>query len=482
MFRVLYILMIAVLLVVPDAAAQKTSAKSIKKEQNATKQKIKETNKKIQNNTAETTRSLNRLNRIEAEMSEQKKSIDSISQELSTINRKLALIEDSIATTEKELARLKDNYTRAVRSVRARSSSLDRMLFIFSAESFNQAYRRMRYLRQFSEWRNTQTEKITVAQAQLKAQHSTLAIYQKQRATALAKQNNERIALLKKKQEQAKEITALKKEGKALQKVLAEQERRAAQLDDALNKLIAEEERKAALRAKQEEEKRLAEEKRQKELKAQAEAKKQKEEEAAKKEKNKSNKKKKDKQQDNAKAQVEKKPIETPKAEQPKVPEQKKQENPEKSSSGYSMNDTERTLSGSFENNKGNLLFPVTGKYTIVRPFGRQRHPELKYVQTDNGGIDIETTVGNKARAVFDGKVSAVFRQDGFNTIVMVRHGNYLTIYVNLSEIYVTNGDMVKAGQAIGKIFSDPDDDNRTILHFEVRKEREKLNPQEWVK
>lgn len=117
-----------------------------------------------------------------------------------------------------------------------------------------------------------------------------------------------------------------------------------------------------------------------------------------------------------------------------------------------------------------------------MRPFGRQQHPELKYVQTDNGGIDIESPAGTKARAVFDGKVSAVFRQDGFNTVVMVRHGNYLTIYVNLSEIYVSNGESVKAGQSIGKVFSDPEDDNRTILHFEVRKEREKLNPQLWVK
>ena len=146
------------------------------------------------------------------------------------------------------------------------------------------------------------------------------------------------------------------------------------------------------------------------------------------------------------------------------------------------MSDAERVLSGSFESNKGRLLFPVSGQYKIVKPFGRHQHPELKYVQTDNGGIDIEVPFGTNARAVFDGKVSAIFRQDGFNTIVMVRHGNYLTIYVNLSEIYVSNGETVKANQNIGKIFADPNDDNRTILHFEVRKEREKLNPQLWVK
>lgn len=440
MLRFLYILMCAVLLVVPDAVAQKTSAKSIKQQQKVTKQEIKKTNKKIKDNTAETARSLNRLNLIEAEMVAQKKTIDSIVGELAVVNRKLALVEDSIASNERELARLKDNYLRAVRSVRARSSSMDRLLFIFSAETFHQAYRRMRYLQQFSEWRGKQAVKINETQERLQVQKDTLAVYKNQRAIALDRQNAERRALKKKQQEQSKEVATLKKEGKALQKVLAEQKRKAAKLEEALNKLIAEEERKAALRAKEEEKRRKAQKAK---------------EEAAKKE--------------------------TPKIGKPSASETKKTVESGKSS-GYSMTEAERTLSGSFESNKGNLLFPVTGKYTIVKPFGRQRHPELKYVETDNGGIDIEVAQGCNARAVFDGKVSAVFRQDGFNTIVMVRHGNYLTIYVNLSEIYVANGDVVKAGQAIGKIFSDPDDDNRTILHFEVRKEREKLNPQEWVR
>lgn len=440
MLRFLYILMCAMLLVVPDVAAQKTSAKSIKQQQKVTKQEIKKTNKKIKDNTAETARSLNRLNLIEAEMVAQKKTIDSIVGELAVVNRKLALVEDSIASNERELARLKDNYLRAVRSVRARSSSMDRLLFIFSAETFHQAYRRMRYLQQFSEWRGKQAVKINETQERLQVQKDTLAVYKNQRAIALDRQNAERRALKKKQQEQSKEVATLKKEGKALQKVLAEQKRKAAKLEEALNKLIAEEERKAALRAKEEEKRRKAQKAK---------------EEAAKKE--------------------------TPKIGKPSASETKKTVESGKSS-GYSMTEAERTLSGSFESNKGNLLFPVTGKYTIVKPFGRQRHPELKYVETDNGGIDIEVAQGSNARAVFDGKVSAVFRQDGFNTIVMVRHGNYLTIYVNLSEIYVANGDVVKAGQAIGKIFSDPDDDNRTILHFEVRKEREKLNPQKWVR
>ena len=128
------------------------------------------------------------------------------------------------------------------------------------------------------------------------------------------------------------------------------------------------------------------------------------------------------------------------------------------------------------------MLFPVTGKYKIVSTFGQHKHPELKYVKVNNNGIDIEAQPGAMARAIFDGKVSAVFPQDGYHTVVMVRHGKYLSIYVNLSEIYIRKGDTLKAGDAIGKIYSDPDDGGRTILHFEVRREKDKLDPQQWVK
>lgn len=442
--RLFYIMLVFILLVSSDAAAQKRTAKSIKREQQVTQQEIQETSQKIRTNTAKTKRSLNQLNLIEAEISSHERTISNINNDLDSINKRLKLLQDSIKDTENKITGLKKNYSNAIRNIQARSSSFDRILFIFSANSFNQAYRRIRYLQQFSEWKEKQTQEIQKIQLRLKEQQLSANKYYKQRSASLAKQNTERLTLVKKRKQQSNVVSTLKKEGKELQRILAEKQRQAKLLDDALTKLIAEEERKAALRAKQEEEKRLAQNK-------------------------------KDKSNDSKTTKKSTTAIK-------KEPESKKNIASVKTSTGYKMSDAERELSGSFESNKGRLLFPVSGQYKIVRPFGRHKHPELKYVQTDNGGIDIEVPSGTNARAVFDGKVSAVFRQDGFNTIVMVRHGNYLTIYVNLSEIYVSNGESVKANQKIGKIFSDPEDDNRTILHFEVRKEREKLNPQLWVK
>lgn len=148
---------------------------------------------------------------------------------------------------------------------------------------------------------------------------------------------------------------------------------------------------------------------------------------------------------------------------------------------GYAMTKEELKLSGDFEKNKGKLPFPLSGRYLIVSRFGEQQHPDLKYVKINNSGIDLQTTPGTQARAVFDGVVTAVFVVEGSSRSVIVRHGNYLTIYSNLSEVFVKKGQKVSTRQALGKIYSDPEDGNRTVLGFQLWKERTKLNPEPWL-
>lgn len=131
---------------------------------------------------------------------------------------------------------------------------------------------------------------------------------------------------------------------------------------------------------------------------------------------------------------------------------------------------------------RGRLPFPVTGHYTIVKRFGRQKHPTLPHVETTNSGIDMATAAGAAVRCVFDGEVSAVFRPDGYNNVVVIRHGRYMTVYANLGTISVSTGQKIKAGETIGTVYSDPADANRSILHFEIRNQRQKENPEEWLK
>ena len=150
------------------------------------------------------------------------------------------------------------------------------------------------------------------------------------------------------------------------------------------------------------------------------------------------------------------------------------------SSGSQSQSDpAQQKLTGSFASNKGKLLFPVAGSYTIVGTFGRSQHSELDHVEVDNSGIDISVAKGTTARAVFDGTVSSVFFMENYENIIILRHGEYLTVYAGLSSLKVAKGDKVKAGQTLGTIATI---DGKTILHFEVRKEREKLNPLQWVK
>ena len=170
-----------------------------------------------------------------------------------------------------------------------------------------------------------------------------------------------------------------------------------------------------------------------------------------------------------------------------KVPETKPETEPVReervadTKGGYAMTKAEKRLSDDFASNKGRLPYPVSGRHTIVAAFGEQQHQELKYVRTNNSGIDIQTAPGTDARAVFNGEVTRVFVVPGYNNSVIVRHGNYLTVYSNLSQVYVKAGDKVSTRQAIGKIFTDTEDGNATILHFQLWKEKTKLNPAPWL-
>jgi murein DD-endopeptidase MepM/ murein hydrolase activator NlpD len=116
------------------------------------------------------------------------------------------------------------------------------------------------------------------------------------------------------------------------------------------------------------------------------------------------------------------------------------------------------------------LHAPLNKRYTIVAYFGEQQHQELKNIRTNNNGIDLRTTPGAEAQAVFNGVVTRVFVVPGYNNSVIVRHGNYLTVYSNLSQVYVKQGDKVKTRQSLGKVFTDTEDGNSTILHFQLWK------------
>lgn len=418
-----------------DIAANDNRKTSIQREQQETQRTISETSQKISSNKAEIERKLRDLNLITAEIKAQDKVLKGLSAQLDSIKHETNKVNDSIRVEQEKLEELKAKYANAIKKMGSHTRSIDKITFLFSASSFKEAYRRMRYLQEFTSWRAMQSQMISESKERLERQGEHLVQLSDSKRLNLVLASNAQKKLEDQKKQQSEVVSKLKKEGTQLKSILAENERKAKSLDDELERIIAEEQRLAEEKARKEREER---ERRKREQ---------------------------EQQQDGTKQEDEPKP------------KQREVENGD-----FQLTITDNELTKLFEKSKGKLLFPIDGTYRIVRQFGKHKHPDLKYVETNNSGIDIETSSGANARAICDGKVSAIFRQEGFNTVVMVRHGSYLSIYVNLSDIYVNSGQHIKAGQNIGKIFSDPDDDNRTTLHFEIRKEKEKLNPEQWVK
>lgn len=145
-----------------------------------------------------------------------------------------------------------------------------------------------------------------------------------------------------------------------------------------------------------------------------------------------------------------------------------------------SLTKEEKLLAGGFENNKGRLPWP-TEKGFVSGYYGIQQHPVLNHVTIDNKGIYIQTTQGADARAVYDGVVTQCFTVPGSNNIVIIQHGNYRTVYANLTTLYVKAGDKIKAKQKLGKIYTDPDNDNKTEMQFQVYKDKTRVNPLPWL-
>ncbi|WP_321369812.1 peptidoglycan DD-metalloendopeptidase family protein [uncultured Draconibacterium sp.] len=148
--------------------------------------------------------------------------------------------------------------------------------------------------------------------------------------------------------------------------------------------------------------------------------------------------------------------------------------------SGFALTPEQELIGNNFEQNKNRLPWPVQ-RGVIVEHFGVHRHPVLTNVQVQNNGINIATDIGAQVRAVFNGEVSRVFGISGGNTAVIIRHGNFLSVYSNLREVVVKKGDKVDTKQVIGTVFTDVKEGNKSILKFQIWKESTKLDPEDWI-
>ena len=457
MSRLLQIIILCLLLPLSaDAAKPKKAAATkpktsvdVKNQRKKTEQEMKQTTKKLTMTDQQIKQRLGRINKLEQQISRSEATAAQLQQRLDSISRRTKLVQDSIKENEAELSRLRQLYTTAVRSSRRNRREMNTLTFIFSADNFRQAYRRMRYLEQYSAWRKRKAQQIDEVVKSLSAQKASLT-EMANHTTSLRRQEVEEQRMLKASRDSVNSaVKSLEGQKKQLNAMLNEQKRTIKKLDDEIQRLIEKE--------IEEQRRREAEEarKRAEEAKKQAEA-------AAK------------KAQDAAAKPADKKT--EPK--KPAEPAPAKPKEPEFKPDGQTISQQ----TGEFASRKGSLPSPLSHTYIIARSFGVQPHKTHTHVEVNNPGLDMETALGATARAVHAGYVSAVFVQEGFGHVVLVRHGSYLTVYANVKTINVKKGDKLKAGDVIGTVAPSEFNSNRGMLHFEIRREREKYDPQQWLK
>lgn len=437
------VLLILLLMCVPMLllAQSNKRIKELEQRRSTLQKQIAETEELLKTTNKNVGSQLNGLNALTGQIEERRRYIDNINTDLLEVDSELVILDQQLDTLKQSLAEKKRRYEASLKYLYKNHSIQEKLMFIFSAETLSQTYNRLRYVREYATYQRLQGNEIIRKQAEVTRKQEELQSVRDEKIRLLAERASEKRKLEAQEQQAQQVIKDLRSKQKGLQDEINKKRREANQLNNQIDKLIAIEIENARKRAEEE-------------ARREAEAKRKAEEEA----------KAKAAENKVADASTTKPATTTPTA-KPEV---------------YTMSKADRELSTDFASNRGKLPMPITTSYIIVSHYGQYNVAGLRNVTLDNKGIDIQGKPGAQARAVFSGKVAAVFQLNGlFN--VLVRHGSYISVYCNLSKSDVKQGDDVSTRQVLGTIYSDASDNNRTVLHFQLRREKDKLNPEVWL-
>ena len=376
--------------------AQSVDDLRLKKQQAA--DEIRVTNELLSKVSANQKATLNRLQLLNNQISKRNQLISAMSSEVTLLQQ---FIDDNTLVVNiltSDIENLRKEYAGMVQVAYKNRMAYDKVLFFLSAEDFNQAYRRLLYLRQYTSYRKKQSETLASLQSLLWKKVVDLENQKRTREGVLTDQVSESRKLETEKRQQNSLSQQLQNQQRDLRNKLAQQRRIEQQLEQEIQRIIEEEARKTSTPAKE----------------------------------------------------------------------------------GFALTPEQKLVGESFEQNKRRLPWPVE-RGVITEKFGVHPHPVLSNVTVNNNGVNIATGGGAKARVVFNGEVSRVFGITGGNMAVIVRHGQYLTVYSNLVDVTVKKGDKINVRQNLGTVYTDPADGNKAILKFQIWKESTKLNPEEWL-
>jgi septal ring factor EnvC (AmiA/AmiB activator) len=339
---------------------------------------------------------IGRIQIINRRISLREQMIESIEKETKLLDEEIDEKLRLVTQMEKDLETLKNEYAKLILFSYKNRDKYDRIIFLFSAENFNQAYKRLRYIKQFVIFRRKQAEGINKLEEKILSEIKMLEKQREEKINLAEAKKQESSILQRELNQKSTLITQLRKKENELKKQIAEKKKISERIENEIAEIIAAEAKRL------------------------------------------------------------------------------------KSTDLYkTLTPEERLISNSFMENKGRLPWP-TEKGVITEHFGMHQHPVLKGITVNNNGVDIVTVPGAEARAMFDGTISTIFSILGGNSAVIIRHGNYLTVYQGLVNLKVKKGDNVKVKQPLGTIYTDKET-NITMLHIEIWKELQKQNPEDWL-
>ena len=408
---VIGLLLVVALCCASGVYAQK-SKESLEKQIKTLQKDIETANKLLKETSKNKEVTLNQVSLMDQKIKKSQRLINACNEQIKVLDQNINQGETNIKNLNGELKKLQGEYAKMVSFAHKNRSHYDMLEFLFASDDFNQAYRRMRYIQQFSEARKTKMEQISGIRKKVTDEVEANRKNREEQALLLEEERSQQDVLIKEKADLNEQVAKLKKKEGNIQQSIKDKQAQAKKFQKEIDKIIAEEIRKANERAAKEA--------------------------AAK----------------NAKTSTAK---------------------PDK----MALTPTEKVLSTTFTANKGKLPWPVE-RGVISSSYGKHASAVSSKVMVTNNGIDIATTENARARCVFEGVVVSVVKPSASNIGVIIRHGDFFTVYSQLDEVFVSRGDKVKTKQDIGKIHTDKAE-RKTELHFELRQGTETLNPAVWL-
>ncbi|MDR0790337.1 MAG: peptidoglycan DD-metalloendopeptidase family protein [Bacteroidales bacterium] len=366
--------------------------------------------------------STSELQMLKKQIAQRQQLIKNITIQTNMLKGEINTTQQSISDLQHQITALKVSYAQMLRYAQRNKTSMDKFTFIFSSQDYKEAYRRYTFFRQFGDNQKQKMEQISQKTKELNLRTNELELKKSNQEHLLSAEQKNKEQLDKEQRNKEKTLSTIQKQEKQYQKQLKDKQAKRKKLQQQIDNAIAAEIRK------------------QKELAAKRTA-------AAKKES---------------------------KTETPKVAA------PAKSTKYTIASTTEDiALSDNFAANKGKFSYPCDNG-VVVSTYGIHPHPDIKGVQIENRGIDIRLTKGAAVKAIFEGQVCKVFVDTYGNKGVIIRHGEYMTVYTSLKAVSVNEGDKVLTRQTIGTVATNAD--NQSEMQFQIWKGYNHLNPTPWLR